>query len=351
MISNSSSQQVTLKIGHYLLKKRKMPCPSGAISGRKIHGLRSLPRGYELAILPDNATIVANGEAPIKDVHISSSYNLAQVIVSLVQLISSSVTLYRARGDQLDQYGYAAFGLTVLPYVTMSIVNFFGNLVTPNYQAVYMVYSAELEEAKSRGGTFDGTVGKIVQLPQSAVEDVQSRTASFHSSGESFTVRVSDPSSEADQSYQVGEEEVAPPTEGHGQFPYLDILSQSNRYSQVLEIPACSPFQLSGDSSDPDSWLTILGYLFVAIPYAVIGGLTRFQKRRSTIAQRVWIIMWLVFDTAFGYLAGRPDRINHDETTSLIGMVILSAPAVGGFVVVGQMLKHYGNCLDINAGF
>jgi hypothetical protein len=40
---------------------------------------------------------------------------------------------------------YAAFGLTLLPYLVMSVVNLVGNLVTPTYPTLYMVDSYELE--------------------------------------------------------------------------------------------------------------------------------------------------------------------------------------------------------------
>jgi hypothetical protein len=240
----------------------------------------------------------------------------------------------------------------------MSIVNFVGNMVTPDYQSVYLVNSAELEEAKARGGNFDGTVGKIVQLPRSTAEDDHGRIATFHRDSESnrFTVKISDPSSNAGESLEVWESleeletENARLVKGHGKFPYLDILSESNRYCQSLGIPACSPFETSGNTSDHHGLLTFLGYVFFVIPYAVIGGLTQFHKRQSTTAQRVWIMVWLVFDTLFGYLARIPDWLNHNELTRFLSLVILAAPGVGGFVVVGQMLKHYGNCLDIKSG-
>jgi hypothetical protein len=354
-----------VSINHDNLDQRKLPHPSGAVRGRKIHGVTSLPLGYEVAILPDNTTIIPNANVEAQKVHISSSYNLAQVIVSLAQLVSSSITLYRARGDQLNQYGYAAFGLTVLPYVTMSIVNFVGNMVTPNYQPVYLVNSAELEEAKVRGGDFDGTVGKIVQLPSSTAEGNYSGIATFHVDGDSkkFTVKVSHPNSEVYETLQVWEaaklrdweeweDENGCLAKDHGKFPYIDILSRSTtkQYRQSLRIPRCSPFEISGNTSNNDGLLTSLGYIFFfVIPYVVIGGLTRFHKGRSTTAQRVWIMIWLVFDTLFAYLAGIPDRLNHNEHTGFITLLVLAAPGVGRFVVVGQMLKHYGNCLYIGS--
>ena len=60
-------------------------------------------------------------------------------MVSIVQVLLASATLYETRGDQFNQYGYAAFGLTVIPYIVMSIVNLLGNLLTPDFPTLYLV--------------------------------------------------------------------------------------------------------------------------------------------------------------------------------------------------------------------
>jgi hypothetical protein len=150
---------------------------SDRIICRNVTGLVRLPPGYNLAVLPSNA-IVSSGANDRNtgandrntsandrntDMHISSSSNTAQIIVAIVQVLYALVTLYQTRGDQLNRYGYAAFGLTVLPYITMSIVNLVGNLVTPNYQTMYLISSAELREAISAGAEVEGVFGRVVE--------------------------------------------------------------------------------------------------------------------------------------------------------------------------------------------
>lgn len=315
----------------------------------------SLDNQYELAILPGNATISANADdTPADYVHIASSYNIAQVVVSIVQLIASSITLYRTRGDQLGQYGYAAFGLTVLPYIAMSFVNFLGNLVTPNYEALYLVHSPELDEAKLRGARFDGTVGKVQILDVACTTPEEAgQIASFHGHGEDeskFTVAITNSISNAIENFELRAEEMSPPLEGHGKFPYLDILSRSNANSPVLEIPACTPFQTSGNNSDHSAVLTALGVIFSVIPYLVIGILTQFRIERSTTWQRVWIMMWLALDTV-GYICGMPDQLHrYDIIKATLCFALMSGPAAIGLYFVGDMLQQYGNCIDINSG-
>jgi len=82
-------------------------------------------------------------------VRISSSYNVPKIIVAVVQTVSSCIAFYKSRGYQVDRYGYAAFGLTILPYTVMSIVNLIGNLLTPDYPTLYLVRSPEMAEAEA----------------------------------------------------------------------------------------------------------------------------------------------------------------------------------------------------------
>jgi hypothetical protein len=85
---------------------------------------------------------------------LSSLYNFPKLIVSLIQTIWAINTLYRARGDQIQEYGYAAFGLTVAPYAWMSVVNIVANLFNPNYPALYMIRTPIMNEAEAEGGFF-----------------------------------------------------------------------------------------------------------------------------------------------------------------------------------------------------
>lgn len=152
------------------------------VESRVVHGMRKIPTGYQLAILPYNAVVEPNIDTNHQDssvpralyrtseISVSSSYNAVKTIVSIAQVVFSSVTLYNARGDQLRQYGYAAFSLTVVPYLVMSIVNLLGNLSTADFPAIYLVHSPELDEAKAQGGEFDGVIGTVVPVEPEGAE-------------------------------------------------------------------------------------------------------------------------------------------------------------------------------------
>lgn len=88
--------------------------------------------------------------------------------------------------------------------------------------------------------------------------------------------------------------------------------------------------------------LNLTIYILGAVPYAIIGGLTRFQPASSTVAQRVWLMFWL---TA-GILVGPYISIAFASEIpwhAISGCAYI-ATAVGGLVVVGQMLAAYGSC-------
>jgi hypothetical protein len=101
------------------------------------------------------------------------TYNFVKILVSIAQLLFAISTLYRTRGNQLDVYGYAAFGLTVAPYAWMSFINLLGNLMRPQYDAMFVVESTDLVELRQKSNgrfTVTGTVGR---LTASAEKDVR----------------------------------------------------------------------------------------------------------------------------------------------------------------------------------
>jgi len=78
-----------------------------------------------------------------------------------VQLLFAVATLYRTRGDQINQFGYAAFGLTVIQYGLMSLINLLGNLMCPQYPTMYLVQSSTLMDAQHDGAVIEGIVGVL----------------------------------------------------------------------------------------------------------------------------------------------------------------------------------------------
>ncbi|KAF2494436.1 hypothetical protein BU16DRAFT_487543, partial [Lophium mytilinum] len=134
-------------------------------NSRTVRSSPDLPEGYKLVIVPPDTPIrplnVDNG-----DNIISCSHDWVTGLIAVAQAIFAIVTLWQSRGDQVQRYGYAAFGLTVAPYATMSFVNLLGTLMRPDFDAVYLVGSPAMLEARSRvkgspEGYFPGTVAEL----------------------------------------------------------------------------------------------------------------------------------------------------------------------------------------------
>jgi hypothetical protein len=92
---------------------------------------------------------------------LSRSQNWAKTIISIFQLVLSSITIYRTRGDQLDHYGYAAYGLSVFPYTFMSFINLVCVALIGQYPSIYLLRSRVMKEAEERQGVFHGVIGRL----------------------------------------------------------------------------------------------------------------------------------------------------------------------------------------------
>ncbi|KAF9728880.1 hypothetical protein PMIN01_13260 [Paraphaeosphaeria minitans] len=139
---------------------------------RKIQGITITPPGYEIVVVPKIFPLKLRCDKPddiseedwkkvVADLDLPCNYNVPKALISLVQAFWGIVTIYEARGNQIDMYGYAAFGLTVVPYAVMSITNLLAGLVRPEYPCMFLASSPDLVEASRCNGRFDCIVADI----------------------------------------------------------------------------------------------------------------------------------------------------------------------------------------------
>jgi len=95
---------------------------------------------------------------------VGRSRSIVKWLASVAQLVFSSITLYEARGSQLQRYGYAAFGLSVFPYTLMTFVNLVFGSIVGEYSTIFVLRTAILDEAKRCGGTISGEIGTLPEL-------------------------------------------------------------------------------------------------------------------------------------------------------------------------------------------
>ncbi|KAG4428542.1 hypothetical protein IFR05_015976 [Cadophora sp. M221] len=143
---------------------------------RNVHGKYNLDLGYCFKTVGEEAKFEGEVQEPPnwigrlkksfkspdskqESVKISCSYDLVRILVAVGQTIFAVTTLYQTRGDQVEIYGYAAFGLTVAPYATMSVVNLLGHLARPRYPSMYIVQPHSQDNNNLHG--IGGDVGKL----------------------------------------------------------------------------------------------------------------------------------------------------------------------------------------------
>jgi hypothetical protein len=133
------------------------------VGNRNIHGSHNLPVGYEFVAVPRYAQVERRGPAH-GYAEMKFKYSLVRTLVAIIQLLYASTTLYETRVHQINRFGFAAFGLTVAPYIIMSLLNLVAGLFCPDFEELYLVNSSILEEAKSRPDAQFGVVaGDLVE--------------------------------------------------------------------------------------------------------------------------------------------------------------------------------------------
>ncbi|ORX94724.1 hypothetical protein BCR34DRAFT_499061 [Clohesyomyces aquaticus] len=247
-------------------------------SGRQVHGNYRIPQGYALAILRTSFPYPQSpGSHSVGSSQISSSYSLSKGVIAIFQLVFASFTLVRTKGDQIDRYGCAAFGLTVSPYLIMSFVNLLSALLCPDYSHVYLVSSEAMSEAKSREGCLNRS---YVAIPSTST-----------------------------------------PTD-------LSSLQQDFTRSTIL------------------AYASVLVGCF---PLIVVGGLSKFRREHSSVAQLAFTMSWLATGIVVGpiiHFIPYASRFSKSKVGKL-GLLLYSAPTVGGMIVVGKMIQEYGTCIRI----
>jgi hypothetical protein len=309
--------------------------------------------------------------------------------MALIQIVYASVTIYQSRGNQVDTYGYTAFGFTVVPYLIMSVVNLLGNMATHSYPSVYLVHTELMDEASRRGGIFAGAVGTLKSEPLLVNDKFVFSGICLRRQGYLWEFEVG-------KVYRPGNIEPDDSMKRkHRNFSYpiratnigiSDAVSQSSSESLsskenqdksrlIIICPSCHNFKVNSTRSFPV--LSFLVLFISSLPLIAIGVLSRFEAGSSTVAQRIWVMGSLVFGMVIVTNPMAADWIIHgtldnpgwanlrgpkladprekkhfymDISSFLhlsLTLCVITTPAIGHFVVVGQMLLDYGSCSQL----
>lgn len=288
-------------------------------SSRTIHGTCVLPKGFILVEVPVGTPLKPSPDSTANhldrsNIQLGSTYNIPKALFALGQAIWGITTVYRTRGDQLQRYGYAAFGVTVAPYAFMSLVNLTALLLTPEYNCIYLVHTPDLDRARRQGGRFSGLVASV------DLDSIKEPLRTFW------------PSQAAHASY----------------FAVTTVLL----LAPLVIVAALTGFDPGHSTIYQRVWvLSWLGFGIVMGPLirlstifpSEIHGVYKigandaiaYALENATFMERAidWLVtkyFWVVETSFYLYV--------------VIGAGILFTPAIGGMVVVGHMLEEFGFC-------
>ncbi|KDQ51465.1 hypothetical protein JAAARDRAFT_211082 [Jaapia argillacea MUCL 33604] len=360
----------------------------------KIHGKPMLPRGYDLAY-PNRlylSEVFPYNSKSNENIRLCQSHSWLKMVISIAQLVYSSVTLYETRGDQLNRYGYAAFGLSVFPYTLMSLANLIVVGLVGEYPCLYILRTAIMNEAERRpGGSFGGAVGNCegddsLQPYGMDVSCKGHRWSSFtcatvlvEGEVQEKTEKLAGVDGESTEDGLATEDDIGflpnklvVTVKGvTRKFEYRHGESEADYVFKLLSYANQDHIPNGGYVGSHGSLrsqylaaglLIFVPLIYLLLPYVVIFALSGFKTRGSILAQRAWLMSWiasgqlLLLVFLFQYLENPHFRlatfsIQRRHLTSfitgnklLLCLLVLAIPAVGGFIMVGKMLVEFGTC-------
>lgn len=111
--------------------------------------LVSVPHYYTVAPI-----IRDIGDRGIGDCDIGSNYSVVKVVAAIAQIVYGSFQLYQTGDKQIKRFGYAAYQLTIIPYIIMSLINLLASLCEPEFPAMLLVTCAD--DVRSEPRTISG---------------------------------------------------------------------------------------------------------------------------------------------------------------------------------------------------
>ncbi|KAI0948199.1 hypothetical protein AcW1_009779 [Taiwanofungus camphoratus] len=140
-----------------------------------VYGEIKVPEGY-MMICPAPQILYSIMHASLEDtsgINLCRPQTVLKMLLSAAQLISAILTLYYTRGDQIDRFGYAAYGLSVVPYAIMTMVNLICTAIIGEVPCCYVLRTPILQKAEQcPGAIFNGAIGHLKDARFEAVTTV-----------------------------------------------------------------------------------------------------------------------------------------------------------------------------------
>jgi hypothetical protein len=328
-----------------------------------------------------------------------------KLFAALVQLFSV-ISLLRTNKPK----DYGAYQLTLVPYAMMSLINIVSGFFTPSYPAVYMVRSSVMEEAERRGAFFDGWVGELDEDREAPfrqkIEEGTAKSGSLKDgeAGEGCTKwwrdilyrEIQKPLICFGKFWDVGKDVLRLTICFHhlrNKLPLIRLILNPRhiqyvksssppvkdiaRSSQEIFNEVFSPNKTKDDLEkyyyvlpignvkhrrSAKQWMLYIMDLVViaglAAPWVTIYYLTGFRSPKNRVAG-IFFILWLtlgqflpiIFEPLWSVINSKIWRVKMLQAIiwSLLGGILCSVFALGGFYFIGQLMyqelsQHNNNC-------
>ncbi|KAF2994280.1 hypothetical protein E8E13_003099 [Curvularia kusanoi] len=329
---------------HYARTRREYSLTTGPSFLRTtIHGrVRDLPEDYGLGFLPPNSLFEDDPDGEGKKMTICSDWSILKVIISMAQLLFAVATLYRTRGDQVNQFGFAAFGLTVIQYALMAFINLVGNLMRAQHPAVYLIQTKTMLLAQQEGAVIEGVVGIL----RGDFDDGDLHEQETEYSANDFF-----------SGYFCGLNRYFRALSHYFRVQVHSILDipRAKNISTLLNTLRPKPRNLLKliNVSGLGRYLRIIGWKFLtwiplAITLSIIAALTGFRTGNSTYTERVLMMLWLGTGSYVGLSDAEEFRYNSLSKAKLYSIIVgyvlviltFAAPVVADlWVVTNQIMS------------
>lgn len=283
------------------------------------------PVKCRLMVVPKTFTIAPFRDSGSTPVHLTYNYNIFKAFAAVTQGIYGSFELYQASERQLPKFGYAAYSLTVIPYVLMSFLNLLAAICEPQYPSMYLVLYRGVGDQSQAPADSSATGLTLEPLSSDGMEIVATYDAGDN---------------EAYVSGAVGEAygDLSNDLTGHRN----SILYSGTQH--ISRLPLLAKWIILPKFT----WIAKAAvYFFAAVPVVTILLLTGFKEGQSTESQRAWMMTALAVGESYGiaFYSLRTTVVKTAEDCLVLGLgIIVGTAAIGGFVVVGQMMLEDEVC-------
>ncbi|EXU96588.1 hypothetical protein X797_010263 [Metarhizium robertsii] len=320
--------------------------------------------------------------------------NATKSLVAFLQLCYSIFVLIRAEGNQVDLYGAAAFSLTVAPYAVMAAVNLLANALVPQYDCLFLVENDVMQEIRSQHNLqFHGIVGKVLQTEKG--EPVTLHLPGEEDGGQKWVsgipgfqqdarLRLLTPDEAISDgvlpdifvtisaSHEIEREANINSTLFFGFLPVVIIMAISRFRRPIEDVDTQRVVQMMWTGIQQCLGIMIANQVFLAQGKAAVPApiLRKFWSNNNRLLTPESFRRLGFHNRVYGSLHHRMIRLLyriwiHANTLPLSLLTLLRypfasgnsfsttlffaffVPAVWGLVLVGRMLKEYGNCVRV----